>query len=119
MQDTIHAELILGQTQERKEELKDPRWQSCYLFLMTMQNKDREYMEYVKNKIAELYLEEQESWILQWLMFRVNGQMYRNDGERLEEIRKYPAGMHQPGDVSGSMGDLEKRTSDAAQTGRI
>ena len=25
MQDNIHAELILGQTQERKEELKDPQ----------------------------------------------------------------------------------------------
>ena len=97
MQDTIHAELILGQTQERKEELKDPRWQSCYLYLTTMQNKDREYLEYVKNKIAELYLEKQESWILQWLMFRVNGQMYRNDGERLEEIRnKYQQGCTSP-----------------------
>ena len=54
-------------------------------------------MEYVKNKIAELYLEEQESWILQWLMFRVNGQMYRNDGERLEEIRnKYQQGCTSP-----------------------
>ncbi len=97
IQDTIHAELILGQTQERKEELKDPRWQGCYLYLTTMQNQEEEYREYVKNKIAELYLEDQESWILQMLMFRVNGQMYRNDAERLEEMRnKYQQGCTSP-----------------------
>ena len=97
MQDTIHAELILGQMQEREEELKDPRWQGCYLYLTAIQNQETEYREYVRTKIAELYLEDSESWILQWLMFQVNGQMYRNDGERLEEMRnKYQQGCISP-----------------------
>lgn len=97
IQDTIHAELILGQTQERKEELKDPRWQGCYLYLTMMQNKEETYQDYVKNKISQLYLEDRESWILQWLMFQVNGQMYRNDAERLEEMRnKYQQGCISP-----------------------
>ena len=62
-----------------------------------MQNKEEEYQEYVQKKIQELYLEHQESWILLWLMLRVNGQMYRNDTERLEEIRlKYLQGVHSP-----------------------
>lgn len=97
IQDTIHAELILGQTQERKEELKDPRWQGCYLYLTTIQNQDEEYLDYVKSKLAELYLEKQESWILQMLMFRLNGQMYRNEAEHLEEMRsKYQQGCTSP-----------------------
>ena len=97
IQDNIQAELLLGQIQERKEELKDGRWQACYLYLTTMQNKEEEYQEYVQKKIQELYLEQQESWILLWLMLRVNGQMYRNDTERLDEIRlKYLQGVHSP-----------------------
>ena len=96
-EDTIHAELLLGQLQERKKELKDARWKGCYLYLTTMQNQDADYQEYVKKEIEKLYLENQESWLLLWLMFRVNGHMFRNDGERLEEIRmKYRQGTVSP-----------------------
>ena len=96
-QDPVPAELLLGQIQEREEELKDGRWKACYLYLTTMQNKEKEYQEYVQKTIQELYLEHQESRILLWLMLRVNGQMYRNDTERLEAIRrKYFQGVHSP-----------------------
>ena len=95
--DSVQAELLLGQVQERKEELKDPGWQGCYLYLTGIQNQTADYQDYIKTKIAELYLENQDSWILQWLMFRVNGQLYRNDAEKLEEIRKkYQQGCHNP-----------------------
>ena len=95
--DTVGAELLLGQIQEREEELKDARWKGCYLYLTMMQNHDADYQEYVKKEIEKLYLENQENWLLLLLMFRANGQMYRNDGERLEEIRnKYRQGSASP-----------------------
>ena len=88
IEDTIHAELLLGQIQQRKDELKDGQWKACYLYLTSIQNKEEEYQEYVQKEIQNLYLENQESWILLWLMLRINGQMYRNDTEKLEEIRR-------------------------------
>lgn len=96
-QDTVRAELLLGQIQERKEELKDARWKGAYFYLTMLQNQNADYQEYVRKEIEKLYLENQESWLLLWIMFRVNGQMYRNDAERLEEIRiKYRQGTASP-----------------------
>lgn len=95
--DVIHGELLLQQAQERREELKVPARKGCCLYLTAMQSQDQEYIDYVKAQIRELFLENQENWMLQWLMLQVNGDFYRNDTQRLDALRsQYLRGCRSP-----------------------
>lgn len=84
----LEAELQMQQIQQRKEELVVPQWKGCYLYLSALANGEREYVEYIQEELSKLYLENQENWILQWLMFRMNGHLIRNDSEKLDLIRR-------------------------------
>lgn len=87
-QEQVKAEMLLQEITARKEELVIPKWKGFYLYLTTMENTDEEYVEYVREEINELFLSNQEEWILQWLMFRVNGHLLRNDSEKLDAVRR-------------------------------
>ena len=87
-EDQLEAELMMQQLTERKAELVIPQWKGFYLYLTTFHNQEREYVEYVQEELSKLYLENQENWILQWLMFRMNGHLIRNDSEKLDLIRR-------------------------------
>lgn len=96
-EETLKAELCMQQVTERREELALPQWQGFYLYLTTFQNQEKEYGEYVQDEIRKLFLENQENWILQWLMFRVNGHLIKNDTEKLDSIRRqYLCGCKSP-----------------------
>ena len=96
-EDHLEAELMLQEITDRKEELVIPQWKGFYLYLTTFQNREKEYLEYVQDEIQKLYLENQENWILQWLMFRVNAHLIKNDTEKLNLIRRqYLCGCKSP-----------------------
>lgn len=84
----VEAEVLLQEITARKEELVIPQWKGFYLYLTAMGNSDHDYIEYVKAEINELFLANRENWILQWLMFQINGNMLRSDSEKLDAIRR-------------------------------
>ncbi|MDO5538707.1 MAG: DUF5717 family protein [Eubacteriales bacterium] len=93
----VEAEMLLQEVTARKEELVVPQWKGFYLYLTTMGNSDPEYIEYVKSEINDLFLANRENWILQWVMFRINGNMLRSDSEKLDAIRRqYVCGCTSP-----------------------
>ncbi|MDO4343255.1 MAG: DUF5717 family protein [Eubacteriales bacterium] len=95
--ETVEAQMLLGELPKRKEELVIPWWKGCYLYLTTLGDAEKDYVDYVKNEIHELFLANQEQWILQWLMFRLNGNLYLNDTEKLDAIRRqYICGCNSP-----------------------
>lgn len=95
--DSVEAQMRLGELTARKAELAAAQWQGFYLYLTTLGNQKKEYLEYVQQKIRDLFLANQENWVLQWLMLEVNGGMFRNDSERLDALRRqYICGCHSP-----------------------
>lgn len=93
----MEADLLLQEVQKRKEELTVPQWKGFYLYLTLSGNADKVYVEYIKNEIRDLYLANQENWILQWLMLKVNANLFKNDSERLDCIRRqYICGCKSP-----------------------
>lgn len=95
--ESVEAEMLLGGIPARKKELAEAQWQGFYLYLTTFENQKKEYQEYVQTKIQELFLANQENWMLQWLMLKVNDGMFRSDSERLDALRRqYTCGCHSP-----------------------
>lgn len=93
----MEADMLLQELQERAGELETPQWKGLYLYLTLTENEDKVYAEYVKNEISDLYLANQENWILQWLMLNVNANLFKNDSERLDSIRRqYICGCKSP-----------------------
>lgn len=96
-EEVLEAEILMQQITERKYELVIPQWKGLYLYLTTFQNQEKDYLEYVQDEVAKLFLENQENWILQWLMFRLNGHLIKNDTEKLDSIRRqYLCGCKSP-----------------------
>lgn len=85
--DEIQANLLMEQIRERKAQLTDPVSYGFYLYLTLLKNEDKEAREKVKEKIEKLYLENQENWMMEWLMLRVNPEVFRTDTQRLDRIR--------------------------------
>lgn len=86
--DIVAAQTAVSRIEERKAELADPARRACLLYLTALGNGQREYREYVQQGIRDLYLADQENWILQWLMLRVGENFYRGDSERLDALRR-------------------------------
>lgn len=86
--DLTGARIRLEELTARKRELTVPCWKGLYLYLTSLENTEKEYGEYVKKEIGELFLANQESWILQWLVQKTDRQSYRNDSERLDAWRQ-------------------------------
>lgn len=94
---SVDADILLQEVQKRKEELVIPQWKGFYLYLTVLGNNDKVYNEYVKNEISDLFLANQENWILQWLMLKLNANLFKNDSERLDAIRRqYICGCKSP-----------------------
>ncbi|MDO4522012.1 MAG: DUF5717 family protein [Eubacteriales bacterium] len=89
------ADRKLSLLSERREELEIPEWKGCYLYLSTLQNTERSYLEYVREEVAQLFTQNRENWILQWLLFRLSPHLLKNDTEKLDAIRRqYLGGCH-------------------------
>lgn len=95
--DETEGQIQLQTVTERKKELTEAPWKGFYLYLTTFENDDKEYNEYVREEIQRLFLENQENWLLQLLMLRVNEKMFRNDSEKLDAVRRqYACGCKSP-----------------------
>lgn len=64
----VDACLALEEIEEHKDKLDKPELEGYYLYLTTFYNRDIKYVDYIEEKVGELYLRNQESWMLQWLM---------------------------------------------------
>ncbi|MDO4632943.1 MAG: DUF5717 family protein [Eubacteriales bacterium] len=84
---------LLGEIEERKEELVLPRQKAVYLYLTARCRKEPSYDEQVWKEIQELQLRNQEEHFLRWMLFRLCPQNHANDSQRMEELRNwYTAG---------------------------
>ncbi|EET61819.1 hypothetical protein BRYFOR_06011 [Marvinbryantia formatexigens DSM 14469] len=95
--DSVEAQIRLGELAEQNTGRYPAQWKGFYLYLTTFENKEKEHLEYVQQEIQELFLANQENWVLQWLMLKVNDSLFRSDSERLDALRRqYLCGCHSP-----------------------
>lgn len=94
---TAEAQSCLQEIAERKKELMIPQWKACYLFLTTLWNREKEYVDHVREEIQGLMLANRENWMIQWLILHEMGDSFRNDSERLDAVRRqYSYGCKSP-----------------------
>ena len=65
-----------------------PSVQGYYQYLTTLYDKDKKYVDYVEEKIKELYLKNQEEWLLQWVLLYLDENLIQHPSQKLEAIRR-------------------------------
>lgn len=72
----------------RKHLISDqPSVQGYYQYLTTFYDKEPVYIDYVEEKISELFLKHQENWVLQWLLLCLDKNLAQHPVQKLEAIR--------------------------------
>lgn len=95
--DAPKAQMLLTEASAAKETLAAPQWKGFSLYLTTLDDVEKPYLEYVKEEISSLYMANQENWMLLWLMLQINGDRFRSDSEKLDAIRRqYICGCKSP-----------------------
>lgn len=86
---------ILEKLESHRERINTPEIMGYYLYLTTFYKKDQEYIDYVEENVNNLFLKNQESWILQWILFYVQERMIQRPQNKLEAIeRQFNQGCH-------------------------
>lgn len=78
----------LEMLEQHKERLSTPEIMGYYLYLTTFYHKDREYVDYVEERIRDLQRRQPEVWLFQWILLYLDEQLLRHPGEKLEAIRR-------------------------------
>lgn len=74
---------------DQKRAIPDtPAVQGYYQYLTTLYDKDAAYVDYVEEKIKELYLKNQEEWLLQWVLLYLQENLIQHPSQKLEAIRR-------------------------------
>lgn len=74
---------------EQKRRISDhPAVQGYYQYLTTLYDKDEKYIDYIESKIQDLYLKNQEEWLLQWVLLYLKENLLQHPSQKLEAIRR-------------------------------
>lgn len=84
---TEEACVILTEFEGERGRMARPEVQGYYLYLTTFYNKDREYIDYVEEKLSELFGQDRENWRLQWFLLYLQERLIAHPSEKLDAIR--------------------------------
>lgn len=85
-----HACLLLEELEQHKERLNTPEVLGYYLYLTTFYNREKSYIDYVEESVQSLFLQNRESWQLQWVLLYLQEHLLYDGQEKLEAIyRQY------------------------------
>lgn len=74
---------------EKKKAMPDiPEVKGYYQYLTTFYNKDSAYIDHVQAKVEELFLKNQENWVLQWVLLYLKESLLAHPTQKLDAIRK-------------------------------
>ncbi|MDO5425881.1 MAG: DUF5717 family protein [Eubacteriales bacterium] len=87
--------MALEALEQHKERLNSPELLGYYLYLTTFYHKEKNYVDYVEQKVLELQQRNPENWILQWVLLYIQEKLLRHPAEKLAAIkRQYQYGCH-------------------------
>lgn len=80
--------MILTEFERMRGNMVRPEVRGYYLYLTTFYNKDREYIDYVEDRLLELFGQDRENWKLQWFLMYLQEYLISHPSEKLEVIRE-------------------------------
>lgn len=80
--------LLLNGLDEHKEKLNTPEILGYYLYLTTFYNQDPKYVDYAEERVATLFLQNQDNWKLQWFLLYLRDTYRKHPAEKLEAIKR-------------------------------
>lgn len=86
--ETERACLLLTEFEGNRENMTSPEVRGYYLYLTTFYNKERNYVDYVEERLLELFGQDRENWKLQWFLMYLQEYLIAHPGEKLEAIRE-------------------------------
>lgn len=78
--------IILDRLDDHKEKLNTPEILGYYLYLTTFYNKDLKYVDYIEEQVESLFLQNRESWVLQWILFYLQERYLNHPSDKLGAI---------------------------------
>ncbi len=79
---------LLEKLEQKRKIPNVPKVQGYYQYLTTLYNKDQKYVDYIEGKIQDLYLKNQEEWVLQWVLLYLQENLIQHPSQKLEAIRR-------------------------------
>lgn len=80
--------MILTEFEGARGNITRPEVRGYYLYLTTFYNKERAYIDYVEERLLELFGQDRENWMLQWFLMYLQEYLISHPSEKLEAIRE-------------------------------
>lgn len=77
---------LLQEIEQQPQRLASPERYAFYLYISTFFQRDAAYVDQVEARIEQLFLQNRDNWILQWILFYLQERLMRDDGAKLEVI---------------------------------
>lgn len=93
----VDACMALEEIENHKDRIDRPELEGYYLYLTTFYNRDTKYIDYIEEKVYELYLQNKENWMLQWILLYLQEPSVCGPLDRMSAVRdQYICGCTSP-----------------------
>ena len=84
----IKAQHVMQDLEKHPARFRTQEQYAFYLYLTTFFQKDAAYVDQVEGRIEQLFLQNRESWVIQWILLYLQERYLRDDGAKLDAIRQ-------------------------------
>ena len=77
---------LLQEIEQQPQRLSSPERYGFYLYISTFFQRDASYVDQVEARIEQLFLQNRDNWILQWILLYLQERLMRDDNAKLEVI---------------------------------
>ena len=84
----LEASNILERVEGRKRGLSSPEVRGYYLYLTTFYHNERKYVDQMEEEIVSLFLQNRESWKLQWILLHLQEKYLNYPEQKIEAVRE-------------------------------
>lgn len=84
----LEASNILERVEGRKRGLNSPEVRGYYLYLTTFYHNERQYVDQMEEEIVSLFLQNRESWKLQWILLHLQEKYLNYPEQKIEAVRE-------------------------------
>ena len=79
---------LLQEVERQPQRLDTPERYGFYLYISTFFNRDISYVDQVEARIEQMFLQNRDSWVLQWILLYLQERLLRDDTQKLEAIQE-------------------------------
>ena len=84
---TMRGRKILNQLEEEPQRFMRVEQYVYYLYLTTFFERDKSYVDQVEARIEQIFLQNRENWVIQWVLLFLKERYMKDESARMEAIR--------------------------------